>query len=503
MAELRIAVRADGGGAVGGGHVMRCLALAAALGARGATVRFVVAELSPGLAQRIADAGHEIARIGSGAGLSQHDDAAGTLEAIAGFDPDWTVVDHYDLGRAWELEVAASGTRIMVIDDLGDRPHHCALLLDQNLGRHREDYLHFVPEAAEILAGPVYALLAPEFAARRPAALARRREAARPRRLLISLGMTDQSLVVPELVAGALAADSELAIDLVLPAGAAPARVASDPRVRVHIDTRDMAGLIASADLAIGAAGSSAWERCCLGLPSVLFVLADNQRAVAAALADASAACVVEDAVEATTALTRLVRDPPALTRMSAAAFAIADGLGAQRVAARLAGEKNGAVSLSLRDAGDEDRELAWLWRNDPVTRRFSQQPAPIGWPDHVRWWEEVRADPDRHLLVAEQEGAPVGLLRFDREPADVPVYTVSINLRPDARGGGIGRFALAAGLAEIERREGPVRFAAHIRVDNPASDRIFTALGFAAVGTLGANGFGLYERQAKSGEMD
>lgn len=49
----------------------------------------------------------------------------------------------------------------------------------------------------------------------------------------------------------------------------------------VVVGVNNMAELMAKSDLAIGAAGSTSWERCCLGLPSIMVVLADNQNLIA------------------------------------------------------------------------------------------------------------------------------------------------------------------------------------------------------------------------------
>jgi UDP-2,4-diacetamido-2,4,6-trideoxy-beta-L-altropyranose hydrolase len=132
----------------------------------------------------------------------------------------------------------------------------------------------------------------------------------------------------------------QLQVDIVLgtaaPSLATLASLASrDPRLTLHVDTRDMAALMAAADLAIGAGGSSLWERCCLGLPSLTLVLADNQQDAAAALAARGASEVVEEG-DLAARLAALVADPERLARMSEAAAALCDGQGAGRAAERL-----------------------------------------------------------------------------------------------------------------------------------------------------------------------
>jgi UDP-2,4-diacetamido-2,4,6-trideoxy-beta-L-altropyranose hydrolase len=312
MTAKRILFRADASERIGSGHVMRCLTLANALRAEAAECVFVAASMPESLVRRVQFAGHETLLLPEAALASdraieeiwgeteQARDSADCLEAITGRSFDWVIVDHYGLDRVWETALRCVVPHIMVIDDLANRSHHCDLLLDQNLGRKPADYADLVPPSAKILAGPQYALLRPEFAAARPAAL-KRREVATLSRLLISLGGSD-----PDNVTGRVLS---ILNDMVLPegvritavlgalAGSLDAVRASAAKMRypteVLVDVRDMAALMSECDLAIGAAGATAWERCCLGLPSLVVVLAENQRPGAEALARAGAAVTI------------------------------------------------------------------------------------------------------------------------------------------------------------------------------------------------------------------
>jgi len=249
------------------------------------------------------------------------------------------VVDHYGFGPGEEAMVRTGVHRLLVLDDLR-RGHLCDLVLDSNLNRTAGDY-----QGVESLTGPAYALVRPAFMALRPQTLARRADG-EPRRLLIALGLTDVGGITARVVEALAPSLGDLQVDIVLgqgaPSLAALAPLASrDPRLTLHVDTNAMATLTAGADMAIGAGGSSVWERCCLGLPTLTLVLADNQRDAARRLADLGAAVVLE--VGATNFAERLVADfstmradPSCLAEMSVAAADLCDGLGADRVAQRL-----------------------------------------------------------------------------------------------------------------------------------------------------------------------
>ena len=334
----RILFFADCGAQVGGGHVMRCLTLAEAAADRGASCAFAA---PPEAAAILATFGSGRVQALPAAGL-----AAVALAAKA-WKADWLVVDHYRLRPGDDSALRAPGLKVAVIDDLAERPRDCDLLLDPSYGRTAQAYAPLVPPGATVLTGPQYALVRPQFAAARSAALARR-GGGPVRRALVSLGLTDVGAVTGRVVEALLPDLGDRAVDVALGRGATSlprlqTLAEADPRIALHIETRDMATLMAAADVAIGAGGSSTWERCCLGLPTLTLVLADNQRPLATAFARDG----VSPAVELTDldgalapAWRRLVDDGALRARLSAASAALCDGLGAGRVAEVLRGSR-------------------------------------------------------------------------------------------------------------------------------------------------------------------
>jgi UDP-2,4-diacetamido-2,4,6-trideoxy-beta-L-altropyranose hydrolase len=336
---MRVAFRVDASVQIGTGHAARCAALARALTARGHEALCVarhwagaedipLTRLPPGTTAPDADGPAHAAWLG----CAQAEDAAHTIEALAGQKVDWLIVDHYALDARWERAVAPHAGRIMAIDDLADRPHACALLLDQNLGRGAGDYRGLVPPGAALLIGPHFALLRPEFAAARPRALARRD--GRLGHILVTMGGVDAGGVTGAVLdaIGPLG----LAVTVVMGGGAphlgAVRAQAEQWGARLVVDAPDMAALMAAADLAIGASGSTAWERCCLALPTLALVIADNQREAAAALAAGGAAEVVDAPAALPARLAHYQDNPAALAAMAAAAGAVTDGRGLSRV---------------------------------------------------------------------------------------------------------------------------------------------------------------------------
>ena len=313
---MRVSFRADASLQIGTGHVMRCLTLAEALRQRGHACRFVCRDFPGNLGPKISEAGFDLAMLpapeagfqpaadepvhAAWAGVPWHVDAAQTLAANEGSD--WLIIDHYAFDARWEAAARQPETKLAVIDDLADRPHIANLLIDQNLGRLAVDYDGLVPPHCNRLIGPAYVLMRPEFARLRSASLARRKEA-RVDHILVTMGGIDNedatSLVLDALRLSQL--PSRYRITVVMGRNApwlekVGRAAASMPYpTDVLVDVTDMAALMASADLAVGGAGGTSWERCCLGLPSLLLVMADNQAAAAHAMSDAQVAILLGD----------------------------------------------------------------------------------------------------------------------------------------------------------------------------------------------------------------
>ena len=361
---MRIAFRADASVQIGTGHVMRCLTLADELTRQGHECRFVCREHEGHLGDLITSKGYGFTLLPAPSddeveandrnsdnyarwlGVPWQEDARQTLDALTPWKPDWLVVDHYALDAEWERALANVVGSIMVIDDLANRYHECALLLDQNLGRVASDYDGLLPVDCQRLIGPGYALLRPEFANLREQSLNRRQQPAL-KRILISLGGVDRTNVTGQVLEAlsqsALPASTEL--DIILGA-AAPyldeiRQQATDLpfKATVSVNVTDMAERMCLADLSIGAAGSTSWERCCLGLPAIVLVLADNQKRSAESMRKHGVAVIVDVVDQIGSTFTWfedegiVLRD---LSSMSYAAKELVDGVGCRQIIEKL-----------------------------------------------------------------------------------------------------------------------------------------------------------------------
>jgi len=328
----RILFAVDAGPDVGGGHVMRSLTLARALAERGASCAFL---LGPGVEAVLNAFAPDMPRV-----PVENIDTEALMEATGPEAFDALAFDHYGLSAEDHRDVAR-GRPTLVIDDLADRPLGADMVVDSGPQRRSEDYQGLIPAGARLLLGPAFAPVRPEFAALRSQALGRRTGPVD--RVLISLGLTDVGGITGRVLDRLRTRIGSIALVVVL-GSAAPSRAGlerlarHDPRLTVHVDTQEMARLTAEADIAIGGAGSSAWERCVLALPSVMLILADNQRPTAQALSGLGAAIAIEAADPAfdqafDRAFLRLYTDAPARMRMAGKSAEVCDGLGAARTA--------------------------------------------------------------------------------------------------------------------------------------------------------------------------
>jgi UDP-2,4-diacetamido-2,4,6-trideoxy-beta-L-altropyranose hydrolase len=305
---MRVAFRCDAAPAMGLGHLMRCLTLADELKRRGADCLFLVA---PNTAPRRDMAGSrgfdtavldvepvETVPVAADDAPMAHTvpwgwrrDAEASLRLLRPTAWDWIVVDHYGLDHRWHELIRTSGARLLAIDDMADRGVAADVVLDHNASASAERYAPRLRREARLLLGPSYALIRPGIAAFRkdPAMIG-------PcRRIVVTFGGASPGVHYAG-VAQALATLPLRPLDVTLvgiPDSAAREAIEalSDEgfTIRAFDVVNDMPARYAAADLCIGAAGVSALERALIGIPSLTYVTADNQRQAIAALAHAGA----------------------------------------------------------------------------------------------------------------------------------------------------------------------------------------------------------------------
>lgn len=417
----RLLLRAEAAPATGVGHLSRCVALATAARARG----------------------WDVALCGS---FTAGQWLIGSLPVLPAPAPaDAVVIDHYGIDS-----VDVDGLVVSMEDgEFGRR--RADIVVDANLhqGPRPDD------GSPVVLRGPAYAPLRAEIRAARRA----RAHGAVPPKVVVVMG----GGAAPSSVAAALTALRDTGV----PAEVVAISAAPVPGFDVTPPTPDLPSLFASADLVVSAAGVTLLELCCIGVPTALVQIVDNQAVgYRAAVEQGLAAGLGTDPRAHVPVLRALLTDAAHRNALGDKAKTAVDGRGADRILDAM------GFDPTVRPATEADAALLLSWRNDPETRRWSRSPDPIAVAEHQLWLSRTLASPDHRLFVAEHDGRPVGTVRFDRAGA---AWEVNITVAPSAR----GRRLAAPMLLAAERALGPEVIRANVHHANAASRAVFLGAGY------------------------
>jgi UDP-2,4-diacetamido-2,4,6-trideoxy-beta-L-altropyranose hydrolase/UDP-4-amino-4,6-dideoxy-N-acetyl-beta-L-altrosamine N-acetyltransferase len=434
---MKVVFRVDASLQMGTGHVMRCLALAQVLKRNGAKVEFICRKHKGDLINKIHSSGFTIhaleafeeVEIDIGLahshwlGATQQQDSNDCIDVLKNKQIDWLIVDHYAIDEQWQNRLNSYYKKLMVIDDLADRKHQCNVLLDQTFGREKGDYLMLTPKSCKLLLGSQYALLRPEFSKWRIYSLERR---SKPefKQLLINMGGVDvdnvTGSVLDKLKICNLPSDMHI---VVVMGGSAPylesvkSKANALPyKTEVKVDVDNMAEIMVNSDIAIGAAGSATWERCCLGLPAIQVVIAKNQQFLAETLARNN-----------TIKLAQEIKEIPYLLEssfewmksVSNAALEVCDGTGSYKVFNKMTDQKLildrfGEVEMcNYVNLNESDKILTLNMRNYPEIKHWMHNQDNISNANHFNFIKSLENRTDRRYFLIKQKNNIIGSINF------------------------------------------------------------------------------------------
>ena len=504
----QIAIRVDASTRMGTGHVMRCITLAKKLKENNCRIIFLSKQHNGHLNSFIEASGFELISLSKPInnidneqddkhwlGCHFQDDAneciQKLLQVIEIPKIDLLIVDHYSLDYQWQTQLLPHCKKIMVIDDLANRKHLGDILLDQTYGRVKQDYQKLVPKECNLLLGQSFILLRDEFYQNRELAKENRFNKAlqtqskqnKHNKVLISLGGTDPDNMASQILSWLIknnTANNELSVCLVASATShfldgLQSLTQAHSWINIVTQPPSMAALMLDATIAIGSSGATAWERCCLGLPTLSIISAANQQLVSHNLQAAGAIINLGWFSELTetgfnNALNTLLYNQQQYQKMVSHSFACCDGLGVNKVVKRV---MQTITTIELRLATTKDKEIVFEWQSDKSIRQYFKQPTTPTWAEHCHWFENNLSNAKSSLYLIYYNDTAVGTLRLDENKPHE--YEVSILISISAQGKGI---ALAA-LNKIPQLKEHGLFFADIHHRNVNSYHVFKKAGF------------------------
>ncbi|MGC9976217.1 MAG: UDP-2,4-diacetamido-2,4,6-trideoxy-beta-L-altropyranose hydrolase [Syntrophales bacterium] len=497
---MQLYVRADADARIGTGHVMRCIALAQAWQDRGEIVTFISHCESEALQERIIKEGFEFVYLEKAHPAPF--DLERTLSLVTNkinqpnlINPTsqpnvtnatnlcWLVLDGYHFSPDYQKAIRNAGIPLLVIDDMNHLPHyHADILLNQNI--HAPDLKYRCDEDTTLLLGTQYVLLRREFLKYRDF---ERQIPGRAKNILVTLGGADPDNVSLKVIKALnLIGDPNIEVRIAIgPANQNIEKLKKELALSpctFHLlhNVSNMPELMAWADLAISAGGSTCWELAFMGVPSIILILGENQATVSEYLMNKKVAVNLGFFAECTKErISRecrsLIQDSVIRKSLSERSRALTNGQGSSLVM-----ESIKRRSFSLRDVTDLDRELIWHWTNDKETRKASYSRVHISWEEHIRWFDSVHRKKNHRFYIASNESKnPVGQIRFAIDGKDA---VVSFSVAPESRRRGYGKKILIKAAKKLFDETNIEQISAYVKFENMPSLKVFHNAGFRVV---------------------
>jgi UDP-2,4-diacetamido-2,4,6-trideoxy-beta-L-altropyranose hydrolase len=431
---VKVALRADAYAEIGTGHLMRCIVLGQGIMERGGEVVFITYCSSAGLVSRLKNEGFSLHLLNVPRSLTE------SLGLIEKERPDWVVLDGYHFDSGYQKAMKDAGYKLLVIDDYVRLDYYYAdIILNQNYGA--EEIQYNTGKGTKLLLGTKYVMLRREFLKYREF---ERKCPEFAENVLITMGGADTDNLTLQVLKALNLVESPLKIKVAVGAAnphyemLAEEVKQSSHSVKVLRDVQDMAHLIAWADIAVSAGGTTVWELAFMGLPSFLCIVATNQVGVVNRLArdgifqtlgqikDLSDREIAEAAAHLIGL--RSVRE-----EMCAKEMELVDGEGAKRVFAAMGMAKGsfspgifsnnllmdigfGAVTfVNFLNLSEEEKRLVLAQRNSDEIRSHMFNDHIISIEEHGRFIERLRNDRNNFYWIVKEGDVPIGVASAQR----------------------------------------------------------------------------------------
>jgi UDP-2,4-diacetamido-2,4,6-trideoxy-beta-L-altropyranose hydrolase len=478
MIKQTIVVRSDSTLEIGTGHIMRCLALSQAWQDEGGKVIFVCAQLSPALESRLLNEKIKTHYINSL--LGSKEDATDTILFAKMTGAKWIVLDGYHFGAEYQKVIKESGLSLLFIDDYGHAEYyHADIVLNQNIYADMSYYPKYEPYTRFLL-GTKYALIRKEFLKwsgwhRDIPEVARK--------ILVTLGGSDPDNVTLKVIEAVKTVDVKGIEAIIVVGSTNPHFDVIQETVKDHShftlikNAENMPELMAWADVAISAGGSTCWELAYLGTPFIAITIADNQKPVVMGISAQKATVNLGNSQILTqkkiaNMIKKVIKSINKRSNLSKNLKKLVDGEGVSRVIMEINSDH-----VRLRTTMQSDCATILNWANDPIVRKSAFNTADIPITDHESWFFQKNNDPNCYFFIGlDKDDTPIGQIRFDLIE---DIATVDISIDKKWRGKGYAKSLLNLGIHKLLRMCNVTIIKAYIKKENINSIKTFRSCNF------------------------
>lgn len=481
-----VLIRADAGGALGAGHVMRMIALSQALLECGLSAHIATISCPTKILKRLQDEGiihHQIHANTPG----EPNDIEATITLAEQIKCRWIILDGYHFELSYQREVHKRGFKVAMMDDYGHCNTWCAdLIINQNIGTKHISYQNEFKDYTE-LKGVSYALLRNEF---RKAIQTKKTQIQHTRpRILITMGGVDQDNATGTILdavnqIGSQQLDIKILIGAGNPHGFELRRLASQSIHAICFieNAIDMPSMYQWADGVISGGGSTCYEWLLFKCTGAIVTLADNQKGITNHLVGRDLALGLGDieklrAKQCAHSLKPWIRNLRSTNQPNK--YLNIDPHGANRIIARLQNSP-----LWVREVFPDDVYLLFELANDKDVRENALSVAPIPWETHTIWFEKMRNSSNSFQFIAfDTTDQFAGQIRFDRSESSIDTWVITFSLHKDARGNKWGKHLIQEGLRRLHYIQPSAnKIQAVVKTSNKPSLKTFRNLGFLTV---------------------
>ena len=343
--RLNIFFRVDASETIGGGHFFRCISIAAALKKRGHLCSFICQEINNNFLSILEYHSFELIYLPKNSLISDKDqlkEASYLTEKIKmnKMHIDVLFVDVYKINAVWEEKIKTSTDKLFAIDDLANRGHYVDYIIDQNAGRTEADYKLHNLNHGKILSGTRFAIINQDIADYRDKALSIRKKI-NNKNILINFGSSSHESLYSQFIKSLISNGDMQGKSISLLSSNKTSNEFKDlldslkVRLLTSLSPIELAKLYISSDFCIGAGGVSALERCCLGLPSGVVCIAENQYPGSVQLEKKGCIKLLNNFPDLTVSINiikNLLNDDNQLKELSINSFNEVDGNGLKRI---------------------------------------------------------------------------------------------------------------------------------------------------------------------------